>query len=176
MKLKLLKTSKWIERDAAYEEVRLELGLWDGHVFAFWQNGNPVQIESSHFSISHKDWICLIGISNKPIWVDIEFLSKRDLSLFSYFSAEEFNLSWKSDWEWFYILWTAKESIIKCIWAILDNMKEIALVSKTHTIKQIWNLNFTLALISVFRNFEFITYVWINDNLVYSVTELYEKI
>jgi phosphopantetheinyl transferase len=45
--------------------------------------------------------------------VDIEVIRPRDDSLFSSFSEKEWNVIGEKNWESFYLLWSAKEVLVK---------------------------------------------------------------
>ena len=79
-------------------------------------------------SISHKDGLVFIWVSNKNIWIDIEIFKERDISLLEVFSYEEYNKLWWKNWQNFYILWTAKESIIKYLKWNLEEINNYKLI------------------------------------------------
>lgn len=71
-----------------------------------------------HFSISHKDDLCMVGFSRKKgFGVDLERLEERDFSkvVDFCFNDDEKELFLKSDekLKTFYMIYTAKEAIIK---------------------------------------------------------------
>lgn len=81
-----------------------------------------------YLSISHKKDLVFIWTSKNNIWVDIEILKERDINLLDKFREEEYSLLWWKNWKNFYILWTAKESIIKYLNLLLDNIEDIILI------------------------------------------------
>lgn len=69
--------------------------------------------ETLYWSLSHTDWYGAFSISDTPTGIDIADDRKRDVSLFSAHSDEEYIMLWGKNWDNFYTLWTAKEAIIK---------------------------------------------------------------
>ena len=83
----------------------------------------------THSSVTHKDQLIGIALSNKPIGIDLEVLKERDVSLFDWFIEEEWKLLGEQNWLNFYRLWTAKEAVIKTCQSDVDAIKEMRLVS-----------------------------------------------
>jgi len=138
-------------------------------------------------SISHKKNLVFVWISKEKIWVDVEILKKRDENLLEKFKKEEYGiLDWKNcrdtpcgypcyspkNWENFYILWTAKEAIIKYENLKLDNIEEIILENVEMFGKNISWLNFEKKLFLRFKNKNFIVYSWKKDDLIFWVCNL----
>ena len=82
------------------------------------------------FSISHKKNYVAVAISRKEIGIDLEILQERDKSLFNYFTEKEWSNLEGKNWQNFYILWTAKEALIKKLQLKLDNLRDINLIKK----------------------------------------------
>ena len=125
--------------------------------------------KDKYSSISHKKDLVFIWTSDKNIWVDIEILKQRDKNLLDKFLSEEYEILWGKNWDNFYKLWTAKESIIKFENLLLDDIEKIFL-EKDENINEefswIWfNKKFKLK----FNNKEFIVYVWNKENIIFSV-------
>lgn len=86
-------------------------------------NGKPLLkgTEDTYFNNSHSGRWVVSAISNFPVGIDVEFISEMDLSIASHcFSRQEFlDLSALDDdqsrLEYFFDLWTLKESYIKAI-------------------------------------------------------------
>lgn len=133
-------------------------------------------------SISHKKNLIFIWTNNSKIWVDIETFKIRDEKLFENFKEKEYRILWWNDikmsetldwqkevkyknWKNFYILWTAKEAIIKFENFKLDDIWNIIL-EKKEKIKWIkYNkINFEKKLFFSFKNKKFEVYFW-NQNL-----------
>lgn len=105
-------------------------------------SGKPF-IDKDFISISHKDMFLLIGISKKPIGVDIERLSEKIINLKRKFVED--NLISIEDLETLTIIWAAKEaayklisekgiSFKKIILKCLDNDKNEVLLEYAHKI------------------------------------------
>ncbi|RYE26025.1 MAG: 4'-phosphopantetheinyl transferase superfamily protein [Sphingobacteriales bacterium] len=90
-----------------------------GVVFQYLANGKPyVELDHVHFNISHSgNWV-VCAVSHKPVGVDIEQQLPNDLNdVAGFFSLQEqqdlFNRPKQEQLEYFYSLWTLKESFIK---------------------------------------------------------------
>lgn len=76
--------------------------------------------EDIHFNISHSgDWI-VCGISDRPIGIDVEFITKDVDGIAQRFFVEEENTYINKQlptkqYDAFFKIWTLKESYIKCI-------------------------------------------------------------
>jgi phosphopantetheinyl transferase len=92
--------------------------------------GQPIPIltpEKVYWSLSHSDNFVAYIIASYPVGIDIVDVVIRDPSLLESHSEAEYLLLGGKDWYNFYILWSAKETIIKlCGWA-LDDMCDIHL-------------------------------------------------
>lgn len=64
-------------------------------------------------SISHKTGLVFVWSHDKELWVDIEILKPRDISLQDIFPENDYGLLWIKNWKSFYVLWTAHEAIVK---------------------------------------------------------------
>lgn len=83
-----------------------------------------------YWSISHSQNHLAYIASDIPTGIDIAEYEERDISLLDLHSQLEYDwLSGKS-WKNFYILWTAKECIIKCNGWQLDDMRLIQFISR----------------------------------------------
>ena len=83
-----------------------------------------------YWSVSHSSNYVSFIISDEPTGIDIAENEERDISLLDMHSDSEYDLLGAKSWINFYILWTAKESIIKCIGWQLDDMKNIVCIPK----------------------------------------------
>lgn len=119
-------------------------------------------------SISHKKDLVFIWTNNSKIWVDIEYFKYRDKNLLDKFYREEYMILWKKSWKKFYILWTAKESIIKYENLILDNIEEIILEKSENINLEIDKINFSKKLLLKLWNKYFEVYSWNKLDLYYS--------
>ncbi len=99
-------------------------------------NGRPIPIIIHnleftiilYWSISHSENYGAFIISDTQAGIDIAEIRERNSSLFSTHSDQEYILLWGKNWNNFYILWTAKEAIIKSIGGELDDMRDIWLI------------------------------------------------
>ncbi len=131
---------------------------------------SPWYNKNSFFSISHKENLVFIGIHNKKIWIDIEIIKKRDNSLLNTVSKNEFSLLWWKNWENFFYIWTAKESIIKLKWLILDDINSITII-KNKTIKKTLSkieFNKEIELKYIGKKYKILS--WRKGNIIYSIT------
>lgn len=96
------------------------------------QNGRPIPINIGgwmclYWSISHSEHYVAFIISEQPTGIDISEYQERDDSLLETHTMSEYELLWGKNWDNFYILWSAKESIIKLISWKLDTINQIHL-------------------------------------------------
>jgi len=125
-------------------------------------NKNTQVVKESCFSsISHKKDLVFIWINKTKIWVDIEILKERDISL-----LEENKVD---NWESFYRLWTAKECIIKFENLLLDDMKQILLIKSEKIDKKVSWIKFNLKFIFKFDNKNFNVLSWNKEKIYYSI-------
>ena len=80
-----------------------------------------------YWSLSHSENFTAYIVSDSPTGIDIAEYEERDESLLSTHTDTEYNLLGSKNWQNFYILWTAKEAILKKNWGTLDDMKHIFL-------------------------------------------------
>jgi phosphopantetheinyl transferase len=125
--------------------------------------------KNKYLSISHKKDLVFIWINNSKIWVDIEILKIRDKNLLNKFWEEEYNILWWKNWENFYTLWTAKESIIKYENLLLDDIEEIKCrdVEMLHLYNN--KIKFSKKICFTFWYKEFMVYTWSKNSLFYSI-------
>ena len=130
------------------------------------------------FSISHKKDLVFIWTNSSKIWIDIEIMKIRWTDLLYKFRSNEYNIlekkdktiCWKTyDWDLFYILWTAKESIIKFDNLKLDNIEDIFLIKSEKIEKDISWIIFNKKLTFKFLDKIYKTYSWSDWNIFYWV-------
>ncbi len=100
------------------------------------KNGKPIEfiihnwewITVLYWSISHCAHYIAFIIADTPVGIDIAEYHERDTSLLSIHRDSEYSILWGKNWHNFYILWTAKEAIIKSIGGELDDMRDIWLI------------------------------------------------
>ncbi len=127
-------------------------------------------------SISHKKDLIFIWVSENKIWVDIEIVKQRDISILEKFTSDEYEklsqqgpLGPCNKWTHFYTLWTAKEAIIKYETLLLDDMEDIILYSVDMFCKNISWVNFFNKLLFQYKNKLFTIYNWHKKNIAFSV-------
>jgi hypothetical protein len=101
------------------------------------QDGIPENIEftfewrsmSLYWSLSHTENYVGSILSDLPTGIDLAEYRERDDALLWIHDDREYTLLWGKNWENFYLLWTAKESIIKLDHLVLDDASTIILDS-----------------------------------------------
>ena len=94
------------------------------------QYGKPKPIERKaweniFWSISHSEHHIAFIVSDRSCGIDIVEYEERDDALLALHRDDEYTLLGGRNWYNFYLLWTAKESIIKSYGWIIDDMKDI---------------------------------------------------
>lgn len=101
--------------------LKKDYGINSKHIqFATNRFGKPMlkNFEKIHFNLSHSgDWV-VCGVSDEPIGIDVEIIKSIDLDIAkSFFTNNEYmdilNLANEKQLEYFYKLWTVKESYVK---------------------------------------------------------------
>jgi len=128
------------------------------------------QNDNKYNSISHKKDLVFIWTNDRQIWVDIEIVKKRDTNLLDKFTEKEYEILWEKKWKNFYILWTAKESIIKLENLVLDDMWKIELIKKEKLNKYLSKINFNNKLICKYEWKEFNVLNWFDKDMCYSIS------
>lgn len=134
------------------------------------EHGKPVFENNNFWSISHKKDIVFVWIDNFPLWIDIERIKERWIEVFSLHKEAEYYLLGKKDFHNFYILWTIKESVIKLNLAGIDEWEEIKIdnIERKKTIID-W-ITFEFQIWWKFKNKDFVSYSWFENDLVWSVS------
>ena len=106
--------------------------FWYDWVLEKDSNGKPILIKNHwillYWSISHSTNYVSFIVSDSPTGLDIVEKQERDVSIQDIHSAHEYDILGRKNWDNFYILWSAKESIIKVAGCWLDDMKDIQLM------------------------------------------------
>ena len=124
-------------------------------------------------SISHKEEVVFIWTDSKKLGVDLEIYKERDESILDSFSKLEYKkVLWKS-WDSFYLLWTAKESIIKLLGLSLDDMNKITLQSFQKNDRIISEIKFSYDMIFYYSSIEIKVFSWTNKNYYFSIANLW---
>ena len=85
--------------------------------------GKPSAINGTEFNVSHSQHIVVLAVAKREVGVDVEVMKIRDLSFFSnIFLEDEIKDASKEEK---YLLWTNKESLVKCIGSGLSEIKEV---------------------------------------------------
>lgn len=113
-------------------------------------------------SKSHSKNYVFYWFSKEKLGVDMEFLKPRSKDFLEIFSKNEYEIIWGKSLENFYLMWTAKESIIKYVNGNLDDMWKIFL-------KKFWKRNIKISKMNFLYEAEYI--FWENIFLVYSHIE-----
>lgn len=134
------------------------------------ENETP-QCESGIFwSIAHKKHLVFIGVWDIPLWVDIEFITPREASMLSSFTDDEYAVVWWKTLENFYVLWTAKESILKYQLKSIDSLEWIEAISIEEEEKCIGEIVFHTKLVLQDSFWEeFTVYSYTKENIVIAI-------
>jgi len=77
-------------------------------------NGVPRVQNGWHWSISHKRHLVAAALAREPVGVDVESLVPRRSGLWKHIAdADEWSVLGGPGWNAFYLLWTAKEAVLK---------------------------------------------------------------
>lgn len=130
----------------------------------------PIFENKNFWSISHKKNIVFIWTNDSPIWVDIEVIKQRWNEVFSLNKEDEYKLFWEKNFENFYKLWTIKESVIKLHLVWIDDLEKVRIdkIEKKETTID-W-IKFEFKILWKFKNKDFVSYSWFENNLVYAVS------
>lgn len=129
----------------------------------------PIFSKGIHWSISHKKECIFIWCSDRNIWIDLEIYKERSIDFLNSFKKNEYNILWWKNWDFFYILWTAKESVIKYNLWNLDDMKNISVISMNLIEKKISNIDFHTELKLLFNWEQHIVLSWKLGKNIYSI-------
>lgn len=132
------------------------------------EDWTPIFTDNVYWSLSHKDDIVFVWTAEQRVWVDLEVVRPRSPEVFNLFSEKEQAIIWEKNFENFYLIWTAKESLIKCVLGKLDDMKEINMVSIEAIDLVIDWMSFEYRLILLFRGESYEVCSWRKDMLRYS--------
>lgn len=91
-------------------------------------NWIPIRDKPPYRSISHKEELIFVWVSKQKIWIDLEKFRERTIEVLNIFTRKEYEILWGKNYHNFYILWTAKESVIKYNLWNLNNMENIKLI------------------------------------------------
>lgn len=96
-----------------------------------------------------------LALADQKVGVDLEYLRPRDEVLLEKFAAD-LQMIGQTDWLWFYLLWTAREAILKASDTFdLDAMEKIQLLSITPSSSSRAGLSFEWSLV-----FEYLQHHW----------------
>lgn len=92
----------------------------------------PIMIEGNllYWSLSHTKNFVWFSVSSLPTGIDIVEREERNEALFEIHTHREYELLGEKNWHNFYLLWSAKEAIIKAQWWDIEAMKGISLIEK----------------------------------------------
>ena len=143
--------------------------FWEDYEVLFWKDNKPIYSHGIYWSIAHKKDFIFLWISRNIIWVDIELYKERSIDFLDFFSKEEYNILWWKTWLNLYILWTAKESVIKYMLWNLDDMKYLSLEWFKVTSENIYWINFTYNLDFSYNWLCYSVLSWKKNKKIYSV-------
>ena len=121
-------------------------------------------------SIAHKDFngaaVVFTCASSSCIGVDVEFIVEKERAVLDLFKEHEYAVLGDKNWRNFYILWTAKEALIKVVQASVDIRQEIKIL----TVKS-QNREF-IEILAQYRNQIFCVRTKFDGNLVFSIAHI----
>lgn len=134
--------------------------------------------EGIHSSISHSNNFIFVGIHTTKIWVDLEYKKKKKTDIYKIFSENEWMIldtiqayhPTKEKIDFFYILWTSKESLIKFLWVNIDAVEKITLKKITLTESIFSQIKFSYILSLEYNNIVYKTYCGENSKVTYSIS------
>lgn len=89
------------------------------------EHKKPYKDLKPYFNVSHSKDYVIIGISSFEIGVDIEYIKEFDQKLLNY-TLSDIELSHYKEEKDFYLMWTSKESLVKCKGiGLIKNLKTI---------------------------------------------------
>lgn len=98
----------------------------------------PIPTSGWFWSISHKPKMAVAAIARAPIGVDVEALLPRRMELYDQVgSEEEWRILGGRSWENFFVLWTAKESVMKANGHGIGYLSRCRVVARTPASVQI---------------------------------------
>lgn len=140
--------------------------------FLAYKNEKWIPIPHKYFfwSMAHKPQTVIAWISDTPLWCDIEIYKEKSPELLNFFNPQEYRKIWEINWENFYFLWTAKESVIKYIQADLDAIQWFSCTKVMEEEVTIWEVAFSKMLtLQDMQGKIFECRVWRKWNLIYSL-------
>lgn len=132
--------------------------------------GIPVYTDENYWSLSHKKDLLFVWVSDTCIWVDVEINKSRDQSVLDIFSEKEYELLGSRNWENFYVLWTATESLLKYNRDKKYIEWQYKLQEKQDIDMNISWIDFTLKLIFERNRVNYTTFSNIKGNIIYSIS------
>jgi len=132
--------------------------------------GIPVYTDENYWSLSHKKDLLFVWVSDTCIWVDVEINKSRDQSVLDIFSEKEYELLGSRNWENFYVLWTATESLLKYNRDKKYIEWQYKLQEKQDIDMNISWIDFTLKLIFERNRVHYTTFSNIKGNIIYSIS------
>jgi len=108
------------------------------------QNGKPDFDSNIHFNLSHSadKWIC--AISSYLVGIDIEKKRecRRDLIAKRFFHHQESQFLQENDYQAFFDVWCAKESVVKCQgYGIFDDFNEFSVIDGPQITKHLQGMS-----------------------------------
>ena len=131
-------------------------------------NGQPIYDTDFFWCISHRSWIVFVWVSEKRLWVDLDIRAERGEYFLSTFSEVQYEKIGGRNWDNFYILWTAGESIIKCGEGNLDTIWEFQVWEVFDVQEQIEEVSFQKKIEISIHNSNYIIYNWLSNDINYS--------
>lgn len=120
-------------------------------------------------SKSHSKNYVFYWFSRENLGIDIEFLKPRSKDFLEIFSKNEYEIIWEKNLENFYLMWTAKESIIKYVNGNLDDMWNMFLKKISKRSIKISKMLFIFEAEYIFWKNIFLVYSHMEGEKIYSL-------
>ncbi|MCP4524124.1 MAG: hypothetical protein GY828_07950 [Candidatus Gracilibacteria bacterium] len=134
------------------------------------ESGRPIFSDTIYWSISHKEKKVCVGISDKPIGVDLENYKIRDISLLEKFGDDTYKLFGSKTWENFYKIWTGLESVIKTERTSIDKIGEYKIVDVVVKNNIFSGIKFQYEMIVEYSFIQYIVFLGKKEKDFYSIS------
>ncbi len=93
-------------------------------------DGSPQPCAGKHWSLSHAGNFVAVAWSQSEVGIDIEVPVPRSDLLWAQWTEAEWQILRTKNWFNFYVLWTAKEALVKKLSCTLDGLPDMCLTGR----------------------------------------------